>query len=81
MIKVFINVLKSEDNIDTTLVEKYDKYADIDSFEINNDALAYHIATIAREELDRIRKEKFLLDNPELNIGGVIDELTASKPI
>lgn len=57
---------------DTTLVEITRKYTDIDSLEMYNDALAYQIAEIARDELARIRKEKFLLDNPELNIGGLI---------
>lgn len=80
MIKLFITVIDSENGVDIPLVETYDKYSDIDSFEMNNDALAYRIANIAREEIARIRKEKFLLDNPELNIGGEIDELTASTP-
>lgn len=55
------------------LVEKEYYYKDIDEFEMRNDTLAYKIAEIAREELERIRKEKFLLDNPELNIGGEVE--------
>ena len=57
----------------TVLVDTGYGYPDLDTFEMKNDTIAYRIAEIAREELERLRKEKFLLDNPELNIGGTVE--------
>lgn len=57
----------------TVLVDTEYSYPDLDTFEMRNDTLAYRIAEIAREEIERLRKEKFLLDNPELNIGGTVE--------
>lgn len=71
---VEIKMYQKENNYETTmLVDREYSYKDIDSFEMMNDGLAYRIAEIAREELERLRREKFLLDNPELNIGGTIE--------
>lgn len=71
---VEIKMYQKENNYETTmLVDREYSYKDIDSFEMMNDGLAYSIAEIAREELERLRREKFLLDNPELNIGGTIE--------
>lgn len=47
-------------------------YNDINDFEFHNVALAYKIAEIAREELEELRKEKFLKENPELYVPGVV---------
>lgn len=52
-------------------------YDDIGDFEIHNDALAYKIAEIAREELEALRKEKFLRENQELVVPGTV---TSSEP-
>ena len=71
---VEIKMYQKENNYETTmLVDREYSYKDIDSFEMMNDGLAYRIAEIAREEIERLRKEKFLLDNPELNIGGTVE--------
>lgn len=71
---VEIKMYQRENDYETTmLVDKEYSYKDIDSFEMMNDGLAYKIAEIAREELERLRREKFLLDNPELNIGGSVE--------
>lgn len=55
------------------LVDKEYGYPDLDVMEMKNDMLAYKIAEIAREEVERIRKEKFLIDNPELDSGVVVE--------
>lgn len=47
-------------------------YENIDDFEFHNAALAYKIAEIAREELEELKKEKFLKENPELHVPGVV---------
>lgn len=47
-------------------------YEDIVDFEILNDALAYKIAEIAREELESLRREKLLRENPELVVDGTV---------
>lgn len=71
---VEIKMYQRENDYETTmLVDKEYSYKDIDEFEMRNDTLAYRIAEIARDELERLRREKFLLDNPELNIGGSVE--------
>lgn len=80
MIKFYAQIVSDDEGVNVTLVDINRNYVDIESFELHNDALAYQIATIAREELEKLRKEKFLRDNPELNIVGEIDDLTASTP-
>lgn len=56
-------------------------YADADDFEFHNDALAYKIAEIVREEIEELKKEKFLRENPELRHGQPVDILIASTPL
>ena len=55
-------------------------YEDADDFEFYNQAFAFKLAEIIREEYARIAKERFLRENPELRSDVVIDELTASTP-
>lgn len=57
----------------TVLVNERRKYDDLEIMEMKNDMLAYRIAEIAREEVERIKKEKFLMDNPELDSGVVVE--------
>lgn len=55
------------------LVEREYSYPDLDVMEMKNDMLAYKIAEIARDEVERIRKDKFLMENPELDHGVVVE--------
>lgn len=73
-----IQVLAGNERI--ILANKEYIYQDIDAMEIQNDGLAYKIAEIAREELERINKIKFFEENPEYHSSVDIDELKASIP-
>lgn len=70
--------MKGSDRI--LLVDKEYVYPDLDSMEIQNDSLAYKIAEIAREELERINKAKFLNENPEFYSPVNINDVEASSP-
>lgn len=68
------------DNRDIVVVEKTYGYQDVDMFEMANPDFAYKFAEICREEIEKIKKERFLEENPEYRVGGEIDELKASTP-
>lgn len=57
------------ENKDIVIVEKTYGYKDVDMFEMANSDFAYKFAEICREEIEKIKRERFLEENPEFNLG------------
>lgn len=64
-----------------TIINKEYIYGDLDDMEMQNYDMGYKITEIAREEIEIIKKRKFLEDNPEYYSQVDIDDLKASQPL
>lgn len=80
-----LNITATEDvfgeNRDIVILETERYYQDVDMFEMKESDFAYKFAEICREEIEKIKQERFLKDNPEFYSKVDIDEVTGAMPI